>query len=689
MKKLIFLILAVAISHTSSFSQGCLPEGITFNYQSQIDSFQIIYPGCTEIEGNVYITTYSDEITNLNGLSVLTSIGGDFLIEYNSALTSLAGLENLDSIGGNLSIRSNYTLTSLAGLESLTSIGGGLDIYNIAALTSLTGLENVTYIGDYLHIAFNDSLSSLTGLEGLTSLPGYLSLRRNSNLTSLKGLDNLVSIGGYLKIYKNYILPNLTGLDSLTSIGGDLDIISNDALTSLTGLDNLTTIGGGLTIGCALSSGPQSMNRNLALTSLTGLNSLTSIGGSLSIYGNNSLTSLTGLENLISIGGALGIGLLTWYGIIGNPVLTSLSGLENIAAGTINSLTIIGNYALSICDVLSICNYLADPNGSVNIYSNAPGCNNTSEVASGCGITLQCLPFGNYYILSQADVDNFQATYPDCADLEGNVQISGVDIANLDGLSSINSIGQHLTIDGDSLLTDLTGLDSLNSIGGNLSIYDNDVLTNLTGLEGLNSIGGNLSIYGNNLLTNLTGLEGLYFLGGELEIGIWYNNDYIGNPVLTDIMGLTNIDSDSIEFLQIVANHLLSQCAITSICKYLARPYGWAEIYDNAPGCNGDSEVEAACQEGIEDITTYQELTIYPNPSPGQFNFEFSLLQQSRLNLVVFNSLGQVVATLADGTLAPGPHQLNWNAELLPTGIYYCRLSSGDQVTAMKIIKLN
>ena len=51
MKKLIFLIVAVAINYAAVFSQGCLPEGITFTTQEQIDNFQINYPGCTEIEG--------------------------------------------------------------------------------------------------------------------------------------------------------------------------------------------------------------------------------------------------------------------------------------------------------------------------------------------------------------------------------------------------------------------------------------------------------------------------------------------------------------------------------------------------------------------------------------------------------------------------------------------------------------
>lgn len=59
---------------TNMYAQSCLPDGITFTTQAQIDSFQINYPGCTEIEGSVDI--YSDDIQNLQGLSVVTSIGG-------------------------------------------------------------------------------------------------------------------------------------------------------------------------------------------------------------------------------------------------------------------------------------------------------------------------------------------------------------------------------------------------------------------------------------------------------------------------------------------------------------------------------------------------------------------------------------------------------------------------------------
>jgi hypothetical protein len=56
MKKLIFLLALVAMSHSIVFSQGCLPEGITFTTQEEIDNFQTNYLGCTRIEGDTAFT---------------------------------------------------------------------------------------------------------------------------------------------------------------------------------------------------------------------------------------------------------------------------------------------------------------------------------------------------------------------------------------------------------------------------------------------------------------------------------------------------------------------------------------------------------------------------------------------------------------------------------------------------------
>lgn len=208
------VILVLFFTFSSAISQSCLPEGITFEMQAQIDNFQSNYPGCSEIEGDVIIGgAYSHDIANLNGLNVLTAISGDLDIALTTYLTNLSGLNNLTTVGGSLTIAING-ITSLNGLESLNNIHGNLSIYY-------------------------NSLQNLVGLENLATIGGKLFLDNLSSLSSLAGLDNLISIGGDIWISENHVLSSLTGLEKLTSLGGGISISNNDILTDLKGLKNI------------------------------------------------------------------------------------------------------------------------------------------------------------------------------------------------------------------------------------------------------------------------------------------------------------------------------------------------------------------------------------------------------------------------------------------------------------------
>ena len=88
MKKLSLLIALACIIQATALSQSCLPEGIRFVVQQQIDSFQNNYPNCTKIEGDVQIIGLG--IKNLLGLNSLVGIGGDITIVNADSLTNLA-----------------------------------------------------------------------------------------------------------------------------------------------------------------------------------------------------------------------------------------------------------------------------------------------------------------------------------------------------------------------------------------------------------------------------------------------------------------------------------------------------------------------------------------------------------------------------------------------------------------------
>ncbi len=189
MKILLSIITLLTVISSLLRSQGCLPEGIIFTSQEQIDNFQANFPGCNFIEGSV--TIEGDEIFNLSGLDVLTGIGADLQIINNVGLINLIGISNLQSIGGNLTIGGNTVLTDLSGLESLTNIANNLWIYENNNLINLSGFEALVSIGANLSLYYNPSLSDLTEISTLSHIGDAIYIDNNDSLTSLIGLNNI------------------------------------------------------------------------------------------------------------------------------------------------------------------------------------------------------------------------------------------------------------------------------------------------------------------------------------------------------------------------------------------------------------------------------------------------------------------------------------------------------------------
>ncbi|MBP6809872.1 MAG: T9SS type A sorting domain-containing protein [Saprospiraceae bacterium] len=190
MKKATLSILISILLCLQALAQSCLPNGIQFQRQGQIDSFTLNYPGCTVIEGG--ISFYGPTIVNLNGLSGLTAIVGFLQIGNAPNLTSLNGLENVTSIGSLQMYQSS--LENLNGLEQITSVGD-IDINGNIEMISLTGLNNLDSIGSHLLIRWNPKLTSLDGLENLRVVGGDFGIWANPLLTSLEDLEHLTSVG--------------------------------------------------------------------------------------------------------------------------------------------------------------------------------------------------------------------------------------------------------------------------------------------------------------------------------------------------------------------------------------------------------------------------------------------------------------------------------------------------------------
>jgi len=89
-----------------------------------------------------------------------------------------------------------------------------------------------------------------------------------------------------------------------------------------------------------------------------------------------------------------------------------------------------------------------------------------------------------------------------------------------------------------------------------------------------------------------------------------------------------------------------------------------------------------------ERVEAFELQNAFPNPfnSGVMINFILSRAQEARLS--VYNSAGQLVATLVDARLEAGSHGFYWKTTLLSSGIYFYSLRAGESAITKKMIFL-
>ncbi len=78
----------------------------------------------------------------------------------------------------------------------------------------------------------------------------------------------------------------------------------------------------------------------------------------------------------------------------------------------------------------------------------------------------------------------------------------------------------------------------------------------------------------------------------------------------------------------------------------------------------------------------------YPNPFNPTTTIQFTLAKGANVKLKVFSIEGKEVATLVDETLTPGVHTFRFEANGLPSGVYFYRLTTGRFVETRKLTLL-
>jgi hypothetical protein len=123
------------------------------------------------------------------------------------------------------------------------------------------------------------------------------------------------------------------------------------------------------------------------------------------------------------------------------------------------------------------------------------------------------------------------------------------------------------------------------------------------------------------------------------------------------------------------------------------------DIWDMIAHYFVDSSRVVTVEEG-EGIPFAAELEpCYPNPFNGMTVFGFSVpaprgggragvAERERVRLEFSDLLGRVVAVLVDEPLAPGRHQVRFDASGLPSGVYFARLTMAGGSATRKALLL-
>jgi hypothetical protein len=76
----------------------------------------------------------------------------------------------------------------------------------------------------------------------------------------------------------------------------------------------------------------------------------------------------------------------------------------------------------------------------------------------------------------------------------------------------------------------------------------------------------------------------------------------------------------------------------------------------------------------------------FPNPFSDNSTIEVWLKQASHVNIAVYNTLGQLVRTIPSEYMSKGIHRIIFNADGLPTGTYFCRITTDSKSVVKKLM---
>ena len=90
---------------------------------------------------------------------------------------------------------------------------------------------------------------------------------------------------------------------------------------------------------------------------------------------------------------------------------------------------------------------------------------------------------------------------------------------------------------------------------------------------------------------------------------------------------------------------------------------------------------------GISDLALEDMISVSPNPTNGPVNISVNLPENEEVSIMIFNTMGQQVATVANGKVSNGSFSVNLQGNT--NGMYYVKMNLNGTIVTKKIILNN
>ncbi|MCP4582115.1 MAG: T9SS type A sorting domain-containing protein [candidate division Zixibacteria bacterium] len=99
-----------------------------------------------------------------------------------------------------------------------------------------------------------------------------------------------------------------------------------------------------------------------------------------------------------------------------------------------------------------------------------------------------------------------------------------------------------------------------------------------------------------------------------------------------------------------------------------------------------DFEIPTDIREVTQIPATFELAQNYPNPFNAKTSISFTVPDQQRVSIIIYDLLGRKISTLLDEEKPPGTYSINYDASSLSSGIYFYRVQAEDYSESKRMI---